>query len=93
MLQILLTKTYNRWFLANSTDKYARQWSSLPPAWSFTGWHICPLDLLGIANYIVFVNRICNVCANLRFWRDNHLHMIPKFLQVKYKEKVRRLSV
>ena len=25
--------------------------------------HICQLDLLGIADYIVFVDRICNVCA------------------------------
>ena len=60
-----LTKTYNRPFLANPTDKYARQWSSLPPAWSSTGSHICQLDFLGIAVYIVFINRICNVCAKL----------------------------
>ena len=26
--------------LANPTDKYARQWSSSPPAWSFTGLNI-----------------------------------------------------
>ena len=29
-----------------------------------TGLHICQLDLLGISDYIVFVDRICNVCAN-----------------------------
>ena len=64
-LQILLTKTFNWLFLANSTDKYAHQWTSSPPAWSSTGSHICQFDLLGIADYIVFVDRICNVCANL----------------------------
>ena len=75
-LQISLTKTYNRRFLANPTDKYARQWSSSPPAWSSTGSHICQLDLLGIADYIVFGSEICNVCANLQYWSDNHLHTI-----------------
>ena len=57
-LQILLTKTFNWLFLANSTDKYAHQWSSSPPAWSSTGSHICQLDLLCIADYSVFVDRI-----------------------------------
>ena len=64
-VQILLTKTQNRRFLANPTDKYASQWSSLPPAWSSTGMHICHLNLLGIADYNFFVSRICNVCASL----------------------------
>ena len=31
------------------------------------GLHICQLDLLGIADYIVFVDRICNVCAG-NYW-------------------------
>ena len=66
-LQILLTKIYNRRFLANPTEKYARQWSVLPPAWSSTGEHICQSDLLGIAKYINFVSDIYNVCANLFF--------------------------
>ena len=30
------------------------------------GSHICQFDLLGIADRIVFVDRICNVCA--KFW-------------------------
>ena len=64
-LQILFIKIYNRRFLANPTDKYARQWSSLPPACSSTGSHICHLDLRGIADYIVFVKRICDIYANL----------------------------
>ena len=63
MFHILSTKTYNWGFLAYPTDKYACQWSSLPLAFSSTGSHICQFDLLGIADYIVFVNRICNVCA------------------------------
>ena len=82
-LQILLTKTYNRRFLANPTDKYARQWSSSPLAWSSTGSHICQLDLLGIADYIVFANRICNVCAILppRLWQVGIIeHLLgPRF--------------
>ena len=28
-----------------------------------TGLPICQLDLLGIGDYIVFVDRICSVCA------------------------------
>ena len=30
-----------------------------------TGLHICQLVLLGFANYIAFVDRICSVCAIL----------------------------
>ena len=66
-LQILQTKTYNRRFLPNPTDKYARQCSGAPSTGSklhCTGSHICQLDLFGIADYIVFIDRICNVCAN-----------------------------
>ena len=54
MIQEQVTKTYNRLFLANPTDKYACQWSSSPLARSSTGLHICQLDLLGMYN-IVFV--------------------------------------
>ena len=65
-LQILSTKTYNRRFLTNPTDKYARQRSGAPPSGSelhCTGLYICQLDFLGIANLIVFINRICNICV------------------------------
>ena len=31
----------------------------------FTGSDVCQFDLLGIADYIVFVDRICNDCAKL----------------------------
>ena len=65
-LQIQLTKTYNRLFLANPTVKYASQWSSEAEPRSSTGLHICQLDLLAIADYIVFVSWTCNVCAHLR---------------------------
>ena len=51
-----LTKTCNPLCLSNQTDKYACQWSSSPPAQSFTGSHIFQLDLLGTVNYTVFVS-------------------------------------
>ena len=73
-LQIQLT--YNRLFLANPNEKYACQWSSPAPPWSSTGSHICQLDLLGIADYIVFVSWICNVCAILS------LHFRAKMCEV-----------
>ena len=84
-----LTKTCNQLWLANSTDKYACQWSSSHPPRSFTGTHICQLDLLGTVDYTVFVSWWCNVCYNhmsllmgfsmlnnLWCWQDNHLHTI-----------------
>ena len=77
-----LTKTCNQLCLANPTDKYACQWSSSPPARSFTGSHICQLDLLGIADYIVFVSEICNVCAILHGWKEIHLRKIELSVQV-----------
>ena len=51
-----LTKTCNQLCLANPTDKYNRQWSFSPPTRSFTGSHICQLDLLGTVDYTVFVS-------------------------------------
>ena len=44
------------------------------PAQSSTGLHIFQLDLLGIADYIVFVSEICNVCAKLLWKHPNRLH-------------------
>ena len=43
-----LTNTCNKLCLANPTDKYACQWSSLPPDRSFTGLHIriCSAQLI-----------------------------------------------
>ena len=68
-------RRYNQRFRANPTDKYASQWSSKPEARSFTGKHICQLDLRGIADYrsssIGFAT-----FDNLRCWQDNHLHTI-----------------
>ena len=58
-----LTMTCNQLCLANPTDKYACQWSSSPPARSFTGSHICQLDLLGTVDYTVFVSWWCDVCS------------------------------
>ena len=84
-LQILLTVTYNLRFLTNPTEKYARQWSSLPPACCSTGSHICQLDLLGITDYIVFVNKICNICARLLYY--------PIFLAYKITIKVKLVTV
>ena len=57
------------------TDKYASQWSSQPEARSFTGEHICQLDLRGIADYRSLSVRFATL-DNLRCWRDNHLHTI-----------------
>ena len=74
-LQILLTKTYNRRFLANPTDKYASQWSSKSEARSSTGKNICQLDLWGIADYRSFSIGFATL-DNLRCWQDNHLRTI-----------------
>ena len=52
-LQIQLTKAYNWLFLANPTDKYARQWSSLARPRSSTGSHICQLDVIGMVWRII----------------------------------------
>ena len=42
-----------------------------------TSSHICQLDLLGNADYIVFVDRICNVCANqLKY--TSHIRVVRK---------------
>ena len=60
-----LTKTWNQLCLAYPTDKYSRQWSSSPPARSFTGSHICQSDLLSKVDYTVFVSWWCEVCFNL----------------------------
>ena len=51
-----LRKNCNQLWLANPTDKYACQWSSSSPAQSFTGSHICQLDLIGTVDYTVFVS-------------------------------------
>ena len=51
-----LMKTYNQLFLANPTDRNARQWSSSSPPGSSTGSHFSQLDLLGTAEYIVFIS-------------------------------------
>ena len=60
---------------------YARPLNSLPPAWSSTGLHIFQLDLLGFADYILFVIMIGNVCASLIGTYDDsmprHMHAMP----------------
>ena len=57
--------------MVKNTKKSIQIWYKCPiyspPDWSSTGLHIGQLDLLGIADYIVFVNRISNVCAKLKF--------------------------
>ena len=60
-------------FPVNPTEKYARQWSSSPQAWSSTGLHICPLDLLRIADYIVFISKISTFVSISCRW------VLPKF--------------
>ena len=65
MLQDQVANTYNWLFLANPTEKYARQWSSSALPQSSTGSHICQLNLHGIADYIVFVTWSCNFWAKL----------------------------
>ena len=64
-----LTKTCNQLCLANPTDKYARQWSSWPPARSITCSHIFQLDLLGTVDYTVFASWWCDGYSNL--YRSN----------------------
>ena len=41
----------NQLWQENPTDKYASQWSFEPKARSFTGKHICQLDLQGTVDY------------------------------------------
>ena len=75
------TKICNQLCLANPTDKYARQWSISPPARSFTGSHICQLDLLGRVDYTVFVSWWCDVCYKLPvLGYSNSIKDIPSWL-------------
>ena len=73
MLQILSTKTYNPWFLANPTDKYACQCRKAPRLWLGAPLQ-CPAYLsVGFARYCqlyCLCDRICNVCAILWKYGD-----------------------
>ena len=66
-------KQYNWRFRANPTDKYASQWSSEAEPRSFTGEHICQLDLQGIADYRSLSGGFATL-DNLRCWKDINLH-------------------
>ena len=66
-LEILSTGTYNRRFLENQTNKYARHCSGAPRLWLRAQQHCLAYFSVGFPRhrrlYCLF-NRICNVCAN-----------------------------
>ena len=81
-LQILLTKTYNRRFRTNKTDKYAGQCSGDPRLWLGAPLHRLAYLSVRFArhrrSYCLF-DRICNVCTKLYIEKVNMRHCTANY--------------
>ena len=92
-LQMLSAKTYNRRFLANPTDKYARQCSGAPRLWLGAPLHWLAFLLVGFARHrrlYCLSDGICNVCQTLTRVRNRKSKVQGQY---SFKKEVRNIGL